>query len=80
MGAEARQRGAGQLMYFGSLHELLTMEGHGVYVWTAYLVTTTVIAAALLVPLRRRRRFLLQLAAELKRAKSAPGSSNRDDR
>jgi heme exporter protein D len=62
-------------MYFDSLHALLNMEGHGFYVWMAYLVTIMVIATALLAPLRRRRQVLLQLAAELKRAKVAPGVS-----
>ncbi len=71
MGEKARQRSGDPVMYFDSLHALLTMEGHGVYVWTAYLLTIVVIAAALLGPLRRRKRFLLQLAAELKRAQRA---------
>jgi len=55
-------------MYFDSLQAALTMEGHGTYVWTAYLVTAVVIIAVLVVPLRRRRRFLLQLGAQSKRA------------
>jgi heme exporter protein D len=59
-------------MYFDSLHAALTMDGHGVYVWTAYGVTTMVIAAVLFFPLRRRRRLLRQLATELKRAQGAP--------
>ncbi len=80
MGAKTRQRSAAPLMYFDSLHALLTMEGHGAYVWTAYLVTTMVIATVLLAPLRRRRHFLVQLAAELKRAKGASGTSTRGER
>ena len=67
-------------MYFDSLHALLTMDGHGVYVWTAYLVTVAVIATVLLAPVRRRKRFLLQLAAELKRAQGMPGVSARGER
>ena len=59
-------------MYFDNLHALLVMDGHGVYVWAAYLVTFLVIVAALVVPVRRRRRLLLQLGAELKRARSHP--------
>lgn len=60
-------------MYFDSLHALLTMDGHGFYVWTAYLVTLVVVALTLISPLRRRKRFLQQLAAELKRNQGAPG-------
>jgi heme exporter protein D len=65
-------------MYFDSLQTLLIMDGHGVYVWTAYLVTITVLVAALLAPRHRRKRFLQQLAAELKRTKGAPGASTRE--
>ena len=78
MGAKACQRSGDQLMYFDSLQSLLTMGGHGVYVWTAYLVTAAVIAATLLAPRYRRKRFLQQLAAELKRAKGAAGVSTRE--
>ena len=33
-------------MYFDSLQSLLHMDGHGVYVWAAYLVTLLVVIAA----------------------------------
>jgi len=62
-------------MYFDSLQALLVMEGHGVYVWTAYAVSIAVIAVALIVPMRRRKTFLLQLSAERKRAQ--PGNTTR---
>jgi heme exporter protein D len=62
-------------MYFDSLHAMLTMDGHGGYVWSAYLVSIAVIAAILLVPRYRRKRLLQQLAAELRRAKAAPGTA-----
>jgi heme exporter protein D len=65
-------------MYFDSLHALLTMDGHGAYVWTAYLVTLVVIAAVLLAPLRRRQRCLRGLAAELRRAQAVAGGSVRE--
>ena len=62
-------------MYFDSLQALLHMEGHGIYVWMAYLVTVAVITAVLIVPLRRRRQFMVQLAAEASRAQAAPSAS-----
>jgi heme exporter protein D len=62
-------------MYFDNLHALLTMEGHGFYVWSAYLVTIIVIAIALITPVRRRKRFLQHLAVELKRSEAAPSGS-----
>lgn len=54
-------------MYFQSLNELLHMDGHGAFVWTAYIITIAVIAVILVAPLRRQRGFLRQLAGELRR-------------
>ncbi len=65
-------------MYFDNLQSLLHMDGHGVYVWAAYLVTIVVIAAVLSIPVRSSRRFLLQLGAEGRRSQGArrPGEEN----
>jgi heme exporter protein D len=58
-------------MYFESLQALLLMDGHGVYVWSAYAVTLVVIAAVLIIPQRRRKRLLQQLSVEQRRARDA---------
>jgi heme exporter protein D len=63
-------------MYFANLHALLVMEGHGVYVWTAYLVTLLVIALTLLLPLRRSRRLLQQSALEVRRVQGPTGDDH----
>ena len=65
-------------MYFDSVQALLTMDGHGVYVWSAYLVTISVIATTLLAPQYRRKRLLQQLTAEFKRTKGACGASTKE--
>lgn len=54
-------------MYFDSLDAVLTMGGHGAFVWTAYGVTAVVVALVLLLPARRRRRLLREVAAQLDR-------------
>ena len=59
-------------MYFDSFQALITMDGHGGYVWAAYLIALTVIAGILVTPVRRRKRILRQLAGELKRAQGGP--------
>ena len=51
-------------MYFDSLEALLYMDGHGAFVWSAYLITVVVIAFLLLAPRRRQRRFLQRLGGE----------------
>ena len=64
-------------MYFDSFQALLTMNGHGIYVWSAYLITIVVIMAVLIAPVRRSNRLLEQLAAELRRTESAAVSGVR---
>jgi heme exporter protein D len=54
-------------MYFDSVSAVLEMDGHGVFVWSAYLVTIVVVAALLIAPGCRRRRILRRLSGELKR-------------
>jgi heme exporter protein D len=54
-------------MYFQSFEALLHMEGHGAFVWSAYLISAAVIATILVSPGRRRRRLLRQLAGEVRR-------------
>jgi len=61
-------------MYFQSMNDLLYMDGHGAFVWTAYAITIIVIAVILIAPLRRQRGFLRQLAGELRRQQGAAGS------
>ena len=67
-------------MYFDSFQALLTMNGHGIYVWPAYLITIVVITALLIAPVRRRGRVLRQLAGELKRIQSASDSGAKGER
>ena len=58
-------------MYFQSLDAVLHMDGHGAFVWSAYLITAAVILYIMVSPGRRRRRFLKQLAGETKRQRVA---------
>ncbi|PLW67366.1 heme exporter protein CcmD [Pseudohalioglobus lutimaris] len=59
-------------MYFDSFAAMLSMDGHGAYVWSAYAITLVVVGALLLVPLRRQRRLLTELSGELRRNRGAP--------
>ena len=65
-------------MYFDRFDALLTMDGHGAFVWTAYLITIAVLAAILIAPGRRRKKFLRQLAGELKRSRGGPNCTEED--
>lgn len=45
-------------MRFDSLAAFMMMDGHGVYIWSAYLITLIVIAVNLWWPLQVRRGFI----------------------
>jgi heme exporter protein D len=59
-------------MYFDTLDALIHMDGHGVYVWSAYLITSVVVGFLLLAPRRRQQRFMRRLAGEIRRQQGGP--------
>ena len=42
---------------FTDFHDFLTMDGHGIYVWTVYLVTFALIAGSFLIVRRKLNVF-----------------------
>lgn len=66
-------------MYFESLSAALAMEGHGMYVWSAYFICVLVIVAILVRPWRRQRKFLQNKSGELKRQQRGPSSLTEDN-
>lgn len=54
-------------MYFASLSAALQMEGHGGYVWFAYIIAVGVLAIVIILPRRRAKAFVRQLQGTLKR-------------
>ena len=44
-------------MYFTSVQDLLFMNGHGIYVWSAYAIGFTVLAGLIWLPLARHKRL-----------------------
>lgn len=44
-------------MYFSSISELMAMNGHGAYVWSAYGITLFALLLLFWLPARRNRRF-----------------------
>ena len=60
-------------MQFQTLDELISMGGHGIYVWAAYGITLSVLIALVWGPLARRRRALARIS-QLARLKPEQGS------
>lgn len=42
-------------MYFQSFGELIAMDGHGFYVWSAYLISAVLIAYILVAPILKSK-------------------------
>jgi heme exporter protein D len=54
---------------FQDLSEMLTMDGHGVYVWSAVIVTLIIIIGLVVRPLLQHKVALNQIAQDLAREK-----------
>ncbi len=57
-------------MYFEDLNTLITMGGHGLYVWTAYGLGLLVMVWNVLVPLRHRRRVAADVGRRMRRERA----------
>lgn len=68
-----------QNLYFRSVDSLMDMDGHGAFVWSAYLIAGLVLVAIVVVPVRRKRKFLNRLAGELKRREGGPKAMKEGD-
>ena len=53
-------------MYFESLYEIVFMDGHGTYVWSAYLFSFSVILMMIWLPQARLRRSIKHLVSKFK--------------
>lgn len=56
-GLAGSQAGADLIMYFSGISELMAMNGHGAYVWSAYGITLFALLLLFWLPARRNRRF-----------------------
>lgn len=69
-------------MYFENMAAVWHMEGHGVFVWSAYGITFMVIGLMLALPLLRGRRLARAIHADERRRAAAAtpgGASNASD-
>jgi heme exporter protein D len=62
-------------MYFSSVQELLAMNGHGVYVWSAVIISLLVLAWLLVAPILNRRALLKDIARDILRERARQTSS-----
>ena len=58
-------------MQFDSLAAFMSMEGHGIFVWSVYAITLVVMLLLVSAPLRRNRQFFAEQAMLAKREQRA---------
>ena len=56
------------VVQFDGVADFLAMGGHGIYVWSAYLIAAGVVLFTVFWPLWRRRRFFVLQRGRLRRA------------
>ncbi len=59
---------------FQSLADLVSMSGHGPYVWACYGIGLLVVAYLLITPMRQKSKFIRQLRRQYARQAAASGS------
>ena len=58
-------------MQFDSLAAFMSMEGHGIFVWSVYAITLVVMVGLAMAPLRKNRQFFAEQAMLVKREQRA---------
>ncbi|QIB64407.1 heme exporter protein CcmD [Kineobactrum salinum] len=67
-------------MYFESLAAALAMDGHGAFVWSAYLITLVVVVFMLYLPRHREKQILRRLEGQHRRdSRAAPPPTRSSD-
>lgn len=64
-------------MYFDSLRAVVEMDGHGAFVWSAYVISLTVIGLLVIAPYRRRRRLIAAIKRGQRREEAAATTRRR---
>jgi len=54
-------------MYFDSFSEIISMAGHGAYVWTTYGISVLVLGTFIVVPVRGYKKEMMRLRERAKK-------------
>ena len=62
-------------MYFASFQGLLVMDGHGIYVWSAVIISLVILVWLVVAPILSRRALLKEVARDILRERARQSSS-----
>ena len=57
-------------MNFASFQDLLTMDGHGIYVWSAVIISLLVLGWLIVAPILSRRALLKEVSRDILRERA----------
>jgi heme exporter protein D len=63
-------------MQFDSFSALMSMQGHGVFVWSVYGVAFVVLLLLAINPLLKKRRFFIEQSMQLRREQKAADNAD----
>ena len=68
-------------MYFDSLQQLVFMDGHGIYVWSAFIISLTVMVGLVVKPLCQKKQEFknIQLHKKLQQVNQAATQKEASD-
>jgi heme exporter protein D len=67
-------------MYFASFQDLLIMDGHGIYVWSAVIISLLVLGWLIVAPILSRRALLKEIARDILRERARQSTSTNTQR
>jgi len=53
-------------MYFDNIQQLIYMDGHGTYVWTAFCISVAVMLGMVITPLRQTKKEFNNISLHIK--------------
>ena len=53
-------------MYFDSLQQLMSMNGHGVFVWSAFTISAVVMIGLIVIPLKQKQAAMRNIELQIK--------------
>ena len=53
-------------MYFDSLQQLMSMNGHGVFVWSSFAIPAVVMIGLIVIPLKQKQAAMRNIKLQIK--------------
>lgn len=53
-------------MYFDSLQQLMSMNGHGVFVWSSFAISAVVMIGLIVIPLKQKQAAMRNIELQIK--------------